>query len=107
MLSNLQNATVNVQAPTPTKGTSGGEVVSWTTTITAMPCRVIDATAIWRVYYAQKKLDITHQVFTNQQAGVSVGYQLLWGTRTLRVIGITDKGGAGQVMQIDCQELQQ
>ena|SRR5579884_2663664 len=105
MLHNLQNATVNVQAPTPTKGASGGEKDTWTTTTTAMPCRVIDASATWKVYYAQKKLDITHQVYTNQKPTVKVGYQIVWGTRTLRVIGITDKGGAGLVTQIDCQEI--
>jgi hypothetical protein len=109
MIENLQRHTVNVQKPNPTKGTSGAEVDNYTTTVSNMPCLVLDASATWKVFYQQRKQDVTHQVFTNQGPTIVTGYQLIWnpgtGNKTLRVIGVTDKGGKGQVMQIDCQEL--
>lgn len=105
MLANLQIHTANVQAPTASKGTSGGEKVTWTTTVVNMPCRVIDATATWKVYYSQRQLDITHQVFTNALPTIKAGYQLIWNNKTLRVIGVVDLGGAGSVTRIDSQEL--
>lgn len=105
MLDNLQIHTANVQRPTPTKGTSGAEVVTFTTTVADMPCRVLDASAQWRILYAQRNIDITHQVYTNQNPTVKAGYQLVWNNRTLRVMAVYDKSGKGQVLQIDCQEL--
>lgn len=106
MIENLQINTVNVQSPTPSKGTSGAEKVTWTTTVNNMPCRVIDASATWKVLYSQRKLDVTHQVFTSQSPTVKVGYQLIFGTKTLRVIGVLSLKGPG-ILQIDTQELQQ
>ena len=105
MIENLQVHTVNVQQPNPTKGASGAEKDSYATTVYGMPCLVLDASAAWKVLYAQRQQDITHQVFTNTAPAIATGYQLVWQGRILRVIGITDKGGKGLVMQIDCQEL--
>lgn len=105
MLDNLQIHTADLQQPVPTKGTSGGEKVTWTTTVPAMPCRVLDASAQWRILYAQRNINVTHQVFTNTQPVVKAGYQLVWNSRTLRVIACYVKDGTGRVTQIDCEEL--
>lgn len=105
MLENLQVHTADVQKPLPTKGTSGAEKVTWSTTVTAMPCRVIDATPTWIIFYQQRQLNITHQVFTNQFPTIKAGYQLIWEGRTLRVVGFNDLGGASKVTRIDTQEL--
>ena len=105
MLDNLQIHTATVQQPTPTKGTSGGEKVTWTNTATNMACRVLDVTATWSVFYAQRNIQVTHQVYTNQGPTVKTGYQLIWLGKTLRVIAVYDKGGSGNVTQIDCLEI--
>jgi hypothetical protein len=105
MLHNLQIHTATVQQPTPTKGTSGGEKVSWTNTVSNMPCRVLDVSATWSVFYAQRQIQVSHQVYTNQGPTVKAGYQLVWNNRTLRVVAVYDKGGSGNVTQIDCQEI--
>ena len=107
MIENLQVHLANVQAPNPTKGTSGAEVDAYANVVSNMACRVIDASASWKILYAQRHQDITHQVFTNQSPTVSTGFQLLWNGRTLRVIGVVNLGGnpLNAVMRLDCQEI--
>ena len=105
MLANFQVHTVNVQQPIPTKGSSGGEKDTWTTTVANMPCRVIDTASVWKFYYSAKQLDCTHQIFTNAGPTIKAGYQLIWHSVVLRVIGVVDLGGHGSVTRIDCQEL--
>ena len=105
MLNNLQIHTATVQRPNPTKGTSGAEKVTWTNTVTDMPCRVLDVSSSWRILYAQRNIDVTHSVYTIAGPTVKAGYQLIWNSRTLRVIAIYDKGGSGNVTQLDCLEI--
>jgi hypothetical protein len=105
MIENLQIHVADIQAPNPAKGSSGAEKDAYATVVYGMPCRVITPSATWSVLYAQRKENLTHQVYTNQNPGIKPGYQVIWQGRTLRVLGARTLGGTIEVTQIDCQEL--
>lgn len=105
MLQNLMFHVVSVQRPTPTKGTSGGEIDSYTTVYSELACCVQPVSTSWLVRYAQRGIDVTHTIFTNQGPTIRNGDRVVYGTRTFLVQGFRDLIELTRVQVIDCKEL--
>jgi len=106
MIENLTIHTADVAAPTTVKGTSGANERTYSVVKAGLVCKVDDADPQWGILYAQKQARLTHQVFTTDFTPVQVGYRLLWQGKILRVLGVKDLAGMGQIHRIDCQELE-
>lgn len=105
MLQNLMLNTVNVNRPTPSKGTSGAEKDTLTTVYTATPCMVQPVKTAWKIEYAQRKIEVTHSIYFNSSITVKNGDQVSFGTRTFFVEGVRDLDSMGRVLVVDCREL--
>jgi hypothetical protein len=106
MLANLMFNTVNVNRPTPTKGTSGAQKNTYTTVYSSLPCSVQPVTATWQVLYSQRHIDVTHSVFFNSNPTIQAGDQIVFGSLTLMVQGIRDLISLQRVLVVDCLQIE-
>lgn len=104
-MNNLCIHTVNVSRPTASKGTSGGEKDTYTTVYTGLVGMVQPVSATWQVMYSQRKIDVTHTFFTNQNPTIKNGDKIIFGTRTFLVRGFRNLNEMGRVTAVDCEEL--
>ena len=107
MLGNLQKNIVNVQRPTPSKGTSGAEKDTYTTVYTAQACNIQPVSSGWKILYGQRKIDCTHTVYFPGSLTIKVGDKIIYGSRSFMVIGVKDVKELGVITEVDCQELRQ
>lgn len=105
MLDNLMIHSVNVNRPTPTKGTSGGEKDTYATVYTNLRCMVQPVSPHWLIQYQQRRINVSHSVFTNANPTIKTGDKIAFGSRTFLVQGFTNKIELGVVMQIDVLEI--
>ncbi len=105
MYQNLQSDQLQLQTSCIEKGSSGAEITTYNT-VASFGGRVIAATSNWLILYAQRKIEISHQVFTTSSISIVVGDQILWSNRVLRVIGIRSWGQSyNRSNQYDCLEI--
>lgn len=99
----LQNFLVTVTRPTYGQGSNLGITTSGTTAYSNVPATIQPATSSVQQFYAERKLSVTHTVFTTQQLALKVGDQITTplNTNTYQVQGWRDLSGLGKVLAID------
>lgn len=105
MLSNLLRHSVTVNRPTPSKGTSGAQVNTYSAVYSAIPALVQPIQATWLMQYQRKAIDVSHTVFFNTNPTILDGDQIAYNSRTLLVKGVRDLQEWGKVLAVDCLEI--
>jgi len=105
MLANLMFNTVNVNRPTPSKGTSGGQKNTFAAVYTNLPCSVQPITATWQIVYSQRHIETTHSIYFNSNPTIQIADQIVFGSRTFMVQAIRDLISLQRVLVVDCLEL--
>lgn len=104
MIQHLLNTTVTVQRPTLTPDGMGGYVETLTEVATEA-AKVDQATPAEREVAAQWQSAHSHNVYTNPEANIRRGDELVWGERTFRVVA-TVQPSRPVYLKAECEYVQ-
>ena len=105
MLENLMTNVVNVNRPTPSKGTSGGQTNTYATVYSALPCSFQPVSASWLIQYAQRAINVTNTLYFNSNPTILIADQIIMGSHTFLVQGVRDLIASGRVLVVDVLEV--
>ncbi len=94
---------IKIQQKSVTRGTMGGETVTWT-----------DVSTVWaavepisgREYYAaqQTQAEAQTRIRIRHLAGITTSMRVLWGTRVFDIIDVLDVKERGREIHLMCKE---
>jgi hypothetical protein len=85
MLYEMLIHTVNVNRPAVTKDASGGQVFTQNIIASSVPCCVQPVSGKMALYYAQRNLEVSHEVYFGSDPTLEMGDILIFNGRNLRV----------------------
>lgn len=94
----------SIQRPTPTKGTSGGEIDFLADVYSDLPCCVQPASGTDLVFYNQRNIQVTHTIFTDRAVSVRNGDTITYNGRTFILKGVRNLIELDRVTALDCYE---
>lgn len=105
MLHNLMRHRIAISRPSITKGASGGQVKTLTTIYEDIPAFVQPVSGNAVVYYQQRDIEVTHEIYTNQSLTIQVGDRVVYGQRTFVIKDFRNLCEMDRVWIIGAQEL--
>lgn len=103
-LKSLMNTSVDVQRPTKTRGTEGGQSASWPTTYAGLRCRIQPLSAREAVLYGRETEQVTHRMYIDASVIIGIQDRVIYSSRTFFVVGVRDTDEQGRLKVVELRE---
>lgn len=83
---------VDIQAPSYASDSAGGQVVTWVTLASSIPCALWPVSAVESIKTMGMILTISHRVKMRYRANMKASYRLKFGNRYFNIVSIINAG---------------